>query len=180
VGALTATGRLREAAELAQDALDQAPDGDAAALRHQLALVLLMSGRPAEAVAEIEDVLTDRGLPERLHDEAELTWFSALILQRDFWRGEGRARTVVAERDRHGDGAVAGALMLLAHIAWAEGHVAEALGRFRDAARVASGGAAGATGPMGPSGPSGPTPRSRTCSWRPASSACACSTRPRP
>jgi DNA-binding CsgD family transcriptional regulator len=144
VGALTAAGRLREAAELAQGALDQAPDRKALALRHQLALVLVMNGRPAEAVAEIEDVLTDRGLPEEFHDAAELTWFSALTLQRDFWRGEERAQAIVAERDRHGEGAVAGALMLLAHIAWAEGRVAEGLGRFRDAARVTSGGAIGA------------------------------------
>jgi DNA-binding CsgD family transcriptional regulator len=144
VGALTAAGRLREAAELAQGTVDQVPDGKALALRHQLACVLLMNGRPAEAVAEIEDVLTDPGLPEQFQDAAELTWFSALIMQRDFWRGEDRAQTIAAERDRHGDGAVAGALMLLAHIAWAEGRVAEGLSRFRDAARVASGGAIGA------------------------------------
>jgi DNA-binding CsgD family transcriptional regulator len=147
VGTLTAAGRLREAAELAQGLVDQAPDGTTPALRHQLALALVMNGRPAEAVAEIEDVLTDRGLPEEFRDAAELTWFSALILQRDFWRGEERAQTIVAERDRHGEGAVAGALMLLAHIAWAEGHVAGGLGRFRDAARVAGGGAIGAHTP---------------------------------
>lgn len=144
VGALTAAERLREAAELAQGVLDQAPVGMALALRHQLALVLVMNGRPAEAVAEIEDVLTGRGLPEEFHDAAELTWFSALILQRDFWRGEERAQTIVAKRARHGDGVVAGALMLLAHVGWAEGRVTEGLGRFRDAARVASGGAIGA------------------------------------
>jgi DNA-binding CsgD family transcriptional regulator/tetratricopeptide (TPR) repeat protein len=143
VGALTAAGRLREAADLAQGAVGRVPGSAALALRHQLALVLVMNGRPAEAVAEIEDVLTDRSLPEEYRDAAELTWFSALTLQRDFWRGEERARTVVAERDRHGAGAVAGALMLLAHIAWAEGRVTEGLDRFADAARVASGGALG-------------------------------------
>jgi DNA-binding CsgD family transcriptional regulator len=144
VGALTAAGRLWEAAELAEDAVDRAPDGRAPVLRHQLALVLVMNGRPAEAVAEIEKALTDPDLPEEFQADAELTWFAALVLQRDFWRGEKRAEAIVAERDRHRDGAVAGALILLAHIAWAEGRVAEGLGRFRDAADVAGRGAIGA------------------------------------
>jgi DNA-binding CsgD family transcriptional regulator len=144
VGALTAAGRLSESAELARGALGQAPREQAAGLRHQLALILLMNGRPKEAVAEVEKVLAQQDLPDELRDAAELTWFAALILHEDFWRGRQRAEAIVAAHDRHGDSALVGAFMLLLHIAWAEGRVAEGLDHIRAAVRIASGGSIGA------------------------------------
>jgi DNA-binding CsgD family transcriptional regulator len=144
VGALTAAGRLSDSAGLARGALGHAPHSQAADLRHQLALILLMNGRPEEAVAEVENVLAQRDLCDELRDAAELTWFAALILHKDFWRGRQRAEAIVAARDRHGDGALGGALVLLLHIAWAEGRVADGLGHIRAAVQIASGRSIGA------------------------------------
>jgi hypothetical protein len=53
-----------------------------------------MNGRPEEAVVEIEKVLAQRDLSDELRDAAELTWFGALVLHKDFWRaGSGRRRS---------------------------------------------------------------------------------------
>lgn len=144
VGALTAAGRLSESAELARGVVSHAPYGQVADLRHQLALILLMNGQPEEAVAEVEDVLAQRDLSGQLRDAVELTWFAALILQKDFWRGRRRAEAIVAARDRHGAGARAGAFVLLLHTAWAEGRVAEGFGHIREAVRISSGRSIGA------------------------------------
>ena len=144
VDALTATGQLSESAELARGALDHASYGQVAGLRHRLALILLMKGQPEEAVTEVENVLAHPDVPIELRDAAELTWFGALILQQDFWRGRQRAEAIVAARDRHGPSALAGAFILLLHIAWAQGRVAEGLGYIREAVRIASGGSIGA------------------------------------
>ena len=62
VAALTAAGRLSESAELARGALGNAPRAQAPGLRHQLAYILNMNGRPEEAVVEIEKVLAQRDL----------------------------------------------------------------------------------------------------------------------
>ncbi|MFB9831158.1 helix-turn-helix transcriptional regulator [Actinoallomurus acaciae] len=139
VSALTAAGRLSESAELARSALENAPHGQAAGLRHQLALILLMNGRSEEAVVEIEKVLARRDLSDELRDAAELAWFGALILHKDFWQGRRRAETITADPDGHGDDARVGALMLLLHIAWAEGRIADGFGHIRDAVRIALG-----------------------------------------
>jgi DNA-binding CsgD family transcriptional regulator/tetratricopeptide (TPR) repeat protein len=144
VGALTAAGRLSESAELARNALEHAPHGQAAGLRHQLALVLLMNGRPEQAVAEVENVLAQRDLSDELRDAAELTWFVALILHKDFRRGRRRAEDIVAEHDRHGRAATAGAFVLLLHVAWAEGRITDGFGHVREAVRIASGASIGA------------------------------------
>jgi DNA-binding CsgD family transcriptional regulator len=144
VEALTATGRLSQAAELARSGLDHASDGQASYLRHQLALTLLFNGRPGEALTELEDVLARPDLAADLRDAAELTWFVSLFTHQDIWRGRQRAEAIVAAREHHGDGALVGALVLLMHIAWAEGRVADGLGLVREAARIAGRGSIGA------------------------------------
>jgi ATP/maltotriose-dependent transcriptional regulator MalT len=144
VDALTATGRLSESAELARAGLRHAPLNQAPRLRHQLALILLFNGRPEEAVAEVESLLAQPDLPDDLHDAAELTWFVVLIVRQDIWRGRQRAEAIVAARDHHGCGSLAGALVLLRNVAWAEGRVADGLAYIREAAQIAAGGALGA------------------------------------
>lgn len=149
VDALTATGRLSESAELARTGLSRASESQAPHLRHQLALNLLFNGRAEEAMTELESVLAQPDLSFDLRDAAELTWFAGLFLRQDIWRGRRRAEAVVAARDRHGDGALAGALVLLMHIAWAEGRVADGLDLVHEAVRIAGAGSIGAhsTGP---------------------------------
>jgi DNA-binding CsgD family transcriptional regulator len=144
VEALTATGRLSQAAELARTGLDHASDGQAPYLRHQLALTLLFNGRPGEALTELEDVLARPDLAADLRDATELTWFVGLFSHQDIWRGRQRAEAIVTAREHHGDGALVGALVLLMHIAWAEGRVADGLGLVREAARIAGRGSIGA------------------------------------
>ena len=137
VRALTAAGKLSESVELARAALANAPHAQTAGLRHQLADILKMNGRPEEAVAEVEKVLAQPDLSDELRDAAELTWLGALVLHEDFWRGRQRAEAIVADHDRHGDGARVGALVLLLHIAWAEGRLADGFGHIREAVRIA-------------------------------------------
>lgn len=144
VDALTAAGRLSESADLARTGLSRASHGQAPHLRHQLALTLLLNGRPEEALTELKSLLARSDLSDELRDAAELTWFATLLLTQDFWHGRQRAEAIVAARDRHGDGALTGALVLLTHAAWAEGRVADGLGHVRDAARIAGGGSIGA------------------------------------
>jgi DNA-binding CsgD family transcriptional regulator len=144
VDALTATGRLSDSADLARAGLDRAPPGQAPHLRRQLALILLFNGRSDEALAEVEALLAEPGLPADLREAAELTWFVVLIVQQDIWRGRRRAEAILAAHDRHGASALAGAHVLLRNIAWAEGRVADGLAHIRAAARIAAGGAIGA------------------------------------
>jgi DNA-binding CsgD family transcriptional regulator len=143
VDALTATGRLSESAELARAGLGHAPPSQAPRLRHQLALVLQLNGRPEETMVEVESLLTQPDLPDDLRDAAELTWFVGLIVRQDIWRGRQRAEAILATRDHHGASALAGALVLLRNIAWSEGRVGDGLEYIHEAARVAAGGAIG-------------------------------------
>ncbi|MGH3391808.1 MAG: helix-turn-helix transcriptional regulator [Actinomadura sp.] len=140
VEALTSAGRLDQAAELTRTGLAQAPRNQAARLRNQLALIQLLRGRPADGVAEAEDVLAQPDLPDKLRDAAELTWFWGLISAQDFQRGRRRAEAIMAAREQHSDTAQVGALMMLLHIAWADGRVADGLGHIREAVRIAAGG----------------------------------------
>ncbi|HZE33724.1 MAG TPA: LuxR C-terminal-related transcriptional regulator, partial [Actinoallomurus sp.] len=139
IDALTAAGRLSESTELARAELDGASAAQASRLRHELATVLLLSGRPEDAVTEVENLFAQQGLPDDLRDAAELTWFAGLILQYDFWRGRERAEAIVAAPDRHGIRARNGALVVLMHVAWAEGRIADGFGHIREAARTGRG-----------------------------------------
>jgi DNA-binding CsgD family transcriptional regulator/tetratricopeptide (TPR) repeat protein len=144
IDALTAAGRLPESIELARAGLDGASVGQASYLRHELATALLLSGRPEDVVNEVENLFGQPGLPGDLRDAAELTWFAGLTLQHDFWRGRERAEAIVAAPDRHGARARNGALVLLMHVAWAEGRIADGLGQVGEAVRSAGRGSMGA------------------------------------
>ncbi|MGI8331970.1 helix-turn-helix transcriptional regulator [Actinomadura scrupuli] len=150
VVALTAAGRLSEAAEFARAGLGQAPPDKAARLRNELARIQLLWGRPDEGVSEAEDVLAQQDLPDDLRDAAELTWFWGLIAAQDFERGRRRAEAIVAGRGRRSDTAKVGALMLLLHIAWVDGRVADGFDHIREAVRIAARGSVALHGMMPP------------------------------
>jgi DNA-binding CsgD family transcriptional regulator len=141
VDALTAAGRLREATGLAQDTLRHAPPTPyAAQMRYELTSILLLGGCPAEAVTEAEKLLSEQDLPEELRGVAELAVFRGLVALHDFRRGREWAEAVMADRVRHTDAALVGALIFLMHAAWAEGRVTVGFGHIREAVRIATGG----------------------------------------
>jgi DNA-binding CsgD family transcriptional regulator/tetratricopeptide (TPR) repeat protein len=142
---LTAAARLAEATEFVREALRQAPPEPwASRLRYRLVSILLLSGRPGEAVDEAEGLLALPDLTAELRGATELAMFEGLLALHDFGRGRLRARAIVAERharaDAHADTAVVGALMLCAHIAWEETRIDQALRDLREAVRIAGAG----------------------------------------
>ncbi|GIH24417.1 hypothetical protein Aph01nite_27270 [Acrocarpospora phusangensis] len=147
VDALTAIGRLPEAADLARAALTRAPPAEAPRLRCALANILLLSGRPEEAVSEAESLLAQQDILDDPRGIAEWAMFWGLICLNDYRRGRGRAEAVLADRERHGDAAVVGALLLLARLAIVDGRVAESFEHLHEALRVAGGGAVEAIQP---------------------------------
>ncbi|MGH3388100.1 MAG: helix-turn-helix transcriptional regulator [Actinomadura sp.] len=139
VETLTAAGRLTEAMEFARDVLHEAPTGPwAARMRYELVSILLLCGRPADAVAEAEELLVRPDLPDELSGVAELAVFQGLTAMHDFGRGRKRAKAIVADPERHGDAAVVGALILSTHMAWEEARAADAFLYIREAVRIAS------------------------------------------
>ncbi|MGP4098340.1 helix-turn-helix transcriptional regulator [Nonomuraea sp. KM90] len=139
VDALTTIGRLPEAADLARTALGRAPPAQAPHLRCALAYILLLSGRPAEAESEAESLLA-QDIPEDLRGIAEWTVFWGLICLNDFGRGRLRAEAVLADRARHTDAAVVGALLLLARLAMVDGRIADSFAHLHEAQRIANSG----------------------------------------
>ncbi|MFG1708394.1 AAA family ATPase [Nonomuraea sp. M3C6] len=139
VDALTAIGRLPEAADLARVALGRAPPAQAPHLRCALAYILLLSGQPADAESEAESLLT-QDIPDDLRGIAEWTVFWGLICVNDFGKGRLRAEAVLADRVRHTDAAVVGALLLLARFAIVDGRVADSFAHLHEALRIANSG----------------------------------------
>ncbi|MBD3142045.1 helix-turn-helix transcriptional regulator [Microbispora bryophytorum] len=141
VDALTVIGRLSEAADLARSALGRAPPLHAPRLRCALAHILLLSGRPADAISETENLLTETDLPDDLRGIAEWTMFWALTCLNDFRKGRRRAEAVLADRERHADAAVVGALLLLAQFAMVDGRIADSFTHLCEALRITDRGA---------------------------------------
>ncbi|MBP2704587.1 AAA family ATPase [Microbispora sp. RL4-1S] len=140
VDALTAIGRLSEAADLVGPALSRAPSGLAHRLRCGLAYILLLSGRPADAVSEAEGVLGRPDISDDLRGLAEWTVFWGLISLSDLRKGERRATAVLAERERHSDAAAVGALLMLSRCAMVDGRIAESFDHVHEALRIANSG----------------------------------------
>ncbi|WP_239095505.1 helix-turn-helix transcriptional regulator [Planotetraspora silvatica] len=136
VDALTVIGRLSEAADLARAALGRAPPLHGPRLRCALAHILLLSGRPADAVSEAESLLAQKDLPEDLRGIAEWTMFWGLTCLNDFRKGRQRAEAVLADRERHADAAVVGALLLLARFAMVDGRIADSFAHLREALHI--------------------------------------------
>ncbi|MFG2076200.1 helix-turn-helix transcriptional regulator [Nonomuraea maritima] len=142
VEALTAVGRLPEAADLARTALGMASPAEALRLRCSLAHILLLSGRPDETLLEAESVLAQSGVPEDLRGAAEWAMFWGLICLNDARPGRQRAQEVLAHRERHTDAVVVGALLLLARLAVVDGRVADSFQHLHEALRLTNRGAA--------------------------------------
>ncbi|MET7330136.1 AAA family ATPase [Nonomuraea sp. NPDC005650] len=140
IDALTAIGRLTEAADLARAALGRAPPAQALRLHRALAYILLLSGRPADAVAEVEDLLAQQDMPDDLRGIAEWTVFWGLICLNDFGKGRLRAVAVLTDRGQHNDAAVVGALLLLARFAIVDGRVTDSFAYLHEAVQIADGG----------------------------------------
>jgi ATP/maltotriose-dependent transcriptional regulator MalT len=141
VHALTVTGQVPEAIQLAREALGTASPGRGLRLRCALAYTLLLSGRPADAVAEAEDVLARRDVSDDLRGVAEAALFWGLLSLTDFWKGRRRAEAVLADREPRDDTALVGAHMVLGQFAMVDGKVSESFSHLEEAVRIAGTGA---------------------------------------
>ncbi|WP_440084936.1 helix-turn-helix transcriptional regulator [Streptosporangium sp. LJ11] len=142
VDALTVIGRLSEAADLARAALRRAPPLQAPRLRCALAHILVLSGRPEDAVPEAETLLARQDLPDDLRGIAEWAMLWGLFCLNDFREGRRQAEAVLADRERHADAAVVGALLLLARFAVVDGRIADSSAHLREALHITDSGTA--------------------------------------
>jgi DNA-binding CsgD family transcriptional regulator len=133
--ALTAAGRLEQAARIVHDTLPQPlPPLLEARLRCALSSIRCTSGQPHEAGAEAEIVLAQPQLPRRLRDQAMIAQLQAVAGLRDHQAADAAA-AVLGARDGHADPVVAAALVVRAAISWDRGRIAEGLELLREAAR---------------------------------------------
>jgi ATP/maltotriose-dependent transcriptional regulator MalT len=141
--ALTMTGRLDDAIRLVRRALSQTTlPGRVARLRWELGHVFYLAGRPADAVSEAENILSQDGLPEYLCGPAQSLLFRGLVAGHEYMRGRQRAQAVLAGQENSTDDekpAFVGAYMLLSYLSWAEGRATDALDHAREAVRIVSG-----------------------------------------
>jgi len=137
--ALTAAGRLDQAARIIQDALAKplAPVAEAR-LRCALSTVLCAHGQASAAAAEAKMVLAQPQLPHDLRDQATTAQLQALAGLGDELAGH-MADAVLAARGQYDSHAAAAALVARAVTAWDNGQIGEGLELFRDAARHGSG-----------------------------------------
>ena len=137
--ALTAAGRLDQAARLAHDTLAKPlPPVAEAGLRCALSSVLRARGQASDAVGQAEMVLAQPQLPHGLREEALTAHLQALAGSRDGLAGP-LADTILADPSQHDSHTIMAALAARAVIAWDNGQISEALGLLRDAARYGTG-----------------------------------------
>ncbi len=137
--ALTAVGRLDQAARLAQDTLAKPlPPVTEARLRCALSAVLRTRGQLSAAAGQAEMVLAQPQLPHGLREEALTAHLQALTGSRDELAGP-LAGTVLADPSQHDSHTIMAALAARAVIAWNNGQISGALGLLRDAARYGIG-----------------------------------------
>jgi DNA-binding CsgD family transcriptional regulator len=137
--ALTAAGRLDQAARLAHDTLAKPlPPLAEAGLRCALSSVLRARGLASDAASQAEKVLAHPRLPRRLREEALTAHLLAIAGARDGLAGP-LADTILADPRQHDSYAVEAALAARAIITWDNGQISEAVGLLRDAARSGTG-----------------------------------------
>ena len=137
--ALTAAGRLDQAARIAVDMLAKPlPPAAENRLRCALSSVLCAAGEPQDAADQAQLVLAQPDLPDDLRDRALTAQLQALTGLRDKLAGPA-ADAVLAAPDRHGRPVTAAALVTRAVVAWDDGQAGDALDLLRDAARHDSG-----------------------------------------
>ncbi|HUA31897.1 MAG TPA: AAA family ATPase [Streptosporangiaceae bacterium] len=134
--ALTAAGRLEQAARIVHDTLPQPlPLALEARLRCALSSIRCTSGSPQYASAEAEQVLAQAQLPAGLRDQAMIAQLQALAGRRDHKAADHAAAGILSARDKHADRVVAAALVVRATVSWDQGRTAEGLEYLREAAR---------------------------------------------
>jgi tetratricopeptide (TPR) repeat protein len=137
--ALTAAGRLDQAAQTAQHTLaTPLPPVAEARQRCALSTVLCARGRARDAVAEARMAMAQPELPNDLRDRAMAAHMQALTGLQD-QLAEPIAGTVLANPSRHDGHAVVAAVVARAFIRWDNGQVSEGLELLRDAARHGAG-----------------------------------------
>jgi DNA-binding NarL/FixJ family response regulator len=137
--ALTAAGRLDQAARLAQDTLAKPlPPVAEARLRCALSAVLCSRGLASDAAGQAEMVLARPQLPHDLREAALTAHLLARTGPYDVIAGP-LADTVLADPSQHDGHTTVAALAARAVIAWDNGQISEALGLLRDAARHGTG-----------------------------------------
>ena len=133
--ALTAGGRLDQAARLAHDTVAQPlPPVAEARLRCALSSVLRARGQASDAADQAEMILARPQLPPGLREEALTAHLLALAGSRDGLAGP-LADTILADPSQHDGHTIRAALAARAVIAWDHGRIGEALGLLRDAGR---------------------------------------------
>jgi len=138
--ALTAAGRLEQAAHIAHDTLAQPrPAVTEARLRCALSSIWCTRGRAHDASAEAGTVLAQPQLPDGLRDQAMIAELQAVAGLRDEHAVGRIAAAILAAPDEYGDQVVAAALSARAMISWDKGRISEGLEFLRDAARQGTG-----------------------------------------
>ena len=137
--ALTAAGRLDQAARIARDMLAKPlPPAAEDRLRCALSSVLNARGHARDAADQVQMVLARPQLPSELRDLALTAHLQALAGLRDELAGPV-ADTMLAAPGQHDSHAAAAACLARAIISWDSGQIGDGLELFRDAARHGSG-----------------------------------------
>src|SRR5580692_3048598 len=137
--ALTAAGRLDQAARIADDMLARPlPPAAEDRLHCALASVLCARGRAREAADQAQLVLARPRLPGDLRDQVLTAQLQALTGLRDDLAGQV-ADTILAAPGEHDSHAAAAALIARAVISWDGGQISAGLEVLRDAARRGTG-----------------------------------------
>jgi DNA-binding CsgD family transcriptional regulator len=137
--AMTAAGRLDQAARIARDLLARPlPPAAEDRLRCVLSSVLCAGGQARDAADQAELVLARPQLPDDLRDQALTVHLQALAGLRDELAGPV-ADTILAAPGQHDSHALAAALVTRAVISWDSGQISDALELLRDAVRHGTG-----------------------------------------
>ena len=137
--ALTAAGRLDQAAAIARDLLARPlPPAAEARLRCALSSVLCSRGQARDAAEQAQLVLARPQLPGSLRDLALTAYLQALAGLRDDRAGQV-ADTILAAPAQHDSQAAAAAWLTRAVLSWDRGQISDSLGLLHDAARHGTG-----------------------------------------
>jgi DNA-binding CsgD family transcriptional regulator len=137
--ALTAAGRLDQAARIARDLLARPlPPASEGRLRCALSSVLCARGRARDAADQAQLVLAQPQLPDDLRDQALTAHLQALAGLRDELAGP-LADTILAAPGQHDSHAAVAALLARAAISWDSGQIGDGLELLRDAVRHGTG-----------------------------------------
>jgi DNA-binding NarL/FixJ family response regulator len=137
--ALTAAGRLDQAARIAADILAMPlPPVAEARLRCVLSSILSACGQARDAADQAQMVLARPQLPDDLRDQALTAHLQALAGLRDELAGPV-ADAILAAPGQHDSQATAAARLTRAVISWDQGRISDSLGLLREAARHGTG-----------------------------------------